>query len=273
MKLLATMLVGAGLVVGPAYGTATPTVRAEVEPAAVGVGDSLTYVVEARLDRHGLDAGSAHIVADTGPFVQVGPASTTRSTDGPFVVVRLEQRLACLDLACAPVDRRRAIRLPAARVIAARAGGALTATRATPVAIVVDPRLSAAAVRSGSPPYRQQTALPAPTHNAGQMYSLLLVVSAALAFVAVSLAVLALWPQAAGHAREAELPRALRLLRESATRPPSDRRRAAGLVSRVVGAAGAKSLADDAGHIAWSATSPEPARTDALAERAERGAR
>ena len=65
-----------------------------------------------------------------GPFAQVGPTTTRRSTVGSDVVVRLEQRLGCLDLACAPDQGVRRIRLPAARVSARVAGGGVTTGRA-----------------------------------------------------------------------------------------------------------------------------------------------
>jgi hypothetical protein len=227
MRLLLAVLAGALLAVGAPHAAAPPLIRAEAQPATVGVGDTFSYLVEARFDADGLDASSVRIFADTGPFVQAGPTRTTHSTDGSAVVVRLEQRLTCLDLVCAPVQGLRRVRLPAARVTARHAGGRVTTGRAAPAVVGVEPRVSIAAVRAAPPPYRQQT----------------------------------------------ELARALRLLRESATRPAPDRRRAADLVSRVVGAEGARPLANDAARFAWSAISPEPADAVGLAERAEGGAR
>ena len=94
MKLLAAALTGAWLAVGTAH-AGPPLIRAEAEPATVGVGDTFSYVVEARLDARGLDTSSVRIFADTGPFAQVGPTTTRRSTLGSDVVVRLEQRLGC----------------------------------------------------------------------------------------------------------------------------------------------------------------------------------
>ena len=170
MRLVAAALVVAALAVSGAH-AAPPSLTVVAEPARVGVGDTFAYVVEARLDASMVDASSVRVFADTGPFAQAGSARTTRSTRGSVLVVRLEQRLTCLDLACAPVQRRRRIPLPAARVVARLAGGVVTA-RAAPVAVSVEPRVAGAAVHAAAPPYRQQTELPAPMSPAGRLTTL-----------------------------------------------------------------------------------------------------
>jgi hypothetical protein len=272
MKPLAAILVWASLAVGTAH-AGPPLVRAEAEPATVGVGDTFSYVVEARLDAKAVDPSSIRLFGDTGPFAQVGPVRATRNIVGSAVVLRLEQRLGCVDVACAPIQGVRRIRLPAARLTARLAGGGVRTARAAAVTVGVEPRVSIAAVRAAPPPYRQQTALPAATSDAGKLAGLLAVAAVALALMAALFAVLALRPGARGQACEAELARALRLLRESAARPAPDRRRAADLVSRVTGAGGVQSLSDDATRLAWSATSPDPAEAVGLAERVEESVR
>ncbi len=272
MKLLAASLIGAWLAVGPAQ-AAVPQIRADAEPGAVGVGDTFTYLVEVRLDANVPDVSDVRIIADTGPFAQVGAARTTRSTEGSTVVVELAQQLACLDLACAPGQALRRIQLPAARVAAGVAGSGVTTAQASPVTVAVTPRVANTAVHSASPPYRQQTALPAATRPIGLVFVLLAVGSAVLGLVAVVVGIIGLRFRATVQPREEDYARAIRLLRESAARPAPDRRRAADLVSRVADSTGAYSLADDAAHLAWSASPPEPARTVVLAERAEEGAR
>jgi hypothetical protein len=267
MKLLAVGLAGAWFAVGAAQ-AAPPSIRANAEPATVGVGDTVRYVVEARLDADGVDLSSVRIFADVGPFSLARPTRITRTTDGSALVVRLEQQLTCLDLACAPIRGLRRIRLPAAHVSLRLAGGGTTTGRATSVAIAVEPRVSNAAVDAASPPFRQQTALPSEFRRARRRVALLAIATAIFGLVAVAFAVLAMRPRPTAQPRGAELARALRLLRESTTRSASDRRRAAGLVSRVAGETGAPALAEDAAHLAWSAVSPEPAGAEALAERA-----
>ena len=110
MKLVAAVLTSAWLAVGTAH-AGPPLIRAEVEPATVGVGDTFSYVVEARLDAKGLDTSSVRIFADTGPFAQVGPTNQAQHL-GSAVVVRLEQRLSLPRSRLRPGPGLRRIRLP-----------------------------------------------------------------------------------------------------------------------------------------------------------------
>lgn len=267
MKLLILGLIGGLLAVGAAQ-AAPIRVQAEAQPGKVGIGDPVRYVVVARFPR-AVDAASIRIFADAGPLVPTGPARTTQRIEGSALVVTLVQRVACLDLACAPTQGAHGVRLPAARVVAELPGRGAKTGRADPVSIVIAPRVSGADVRAATPPYRQQTALPGAGGRAGRLVTPLVVAAAAFVLVAALLAVLVLRPRSTASRYEPELARAVRLLRESAARPVSDRRRAADLVARITGAGGAPSVADDASRLAWSESSPKPEGTVALAERAE----
>jgi len=67
------------------------------------------------------------------------------------------------------------------------------------------------------------------------------------------------------------LTRALRLLRESSTRSPADRRRAASLLSRLLGAGGNEAdLAANAQRVAWARPDPSRRDTEGLADRTQR---
>jgi hypothetical protein len=272
MKLLVLGIVGGLLAVGGAQ-AAPIRVQADVQPSRVGVGDPIRYVVVARLPASTVDASSVRIFADAGPLVPIGAATTTRRVEGPALVVRLVQHLACLDPACTPARGPHPVRLPAPRVAAKLSGRGVARGRADPVTIVVEPRIAGADVRAATPPYRQQTALPDADGRAGRLVAPLTVAAAALVLAVVLLAVLVLRPRSTARAHEAELARAVRLLRESAARTASDRRRAADLVSRAAGSVGAGSVADDASELAWSASSPRPEGTAALADRAEKAGR
>ena len=272
MKLLVLGIVGGLLAVGGAQ-AAPIRVHAEAQPSRVGVGDPIRYVVVARFPASTVDASSVRIVADAGPLVPTGAATTTRRVEGSALVVRLVQRLACLDLACAPARGSHPVRLPVPRVAARLTDGGVASGRADPVAIVVEPRIAGADVRAATPAYRQQTELPDADSRAGRLVAPVMVAAVVFALVAVLLAFLALRPRSSARAHEAELARAVRLLRESAERPASDRRRAADLVSRAAGSVGAGSVADDASQLAWSASSPRPEGTVALADRAEKAGR
>jgi hypothetical protein len=248
-------------------------VQAEARPARVGVGDPIRYVVVARLPESAVEASTVRIFADSGPLAPTAPATTTRRTEGSTLVVTLVQRLACLDLPCAPVQGPRSVSLPAARVSAALRGRGVATGRADPATLVVEPLVAGADVRAARPAYREQTALPVADGRAGRLVAPIMGAAAVLGVVALSLVVLVLRPRSRASRREAELARAVRLLRESAARPVTDRRRAADLVSRVAGSTGARSVAAEASELAWSASSPKPEGTVSLAERAEKAGR
>ncbi|HEY1318031.1 MAG TPA: hypothetical protein VGF10_12485 [Gaiella sp.] len=268
MRLLAVGIVAGWLAVGGAQ-AAPIRVQADAQPARAGVGDAIRYVVVARFPASAVDASSVRIFADAGALVQTGPATTTRRVDGSALVVTLVQHVACLDLPCAPAAGARRVRLPAPRVTAELTDRGVAIGRTEPVTVVVEPRVAGADVRAATPPYRQQTALPAADGRAGGLSGPFTAAAAVFALIAVLLAVVALRPRSRPDAHEAELARAVRLLRESAGRPVSDRRRAADLVSRVTGSVGARSIAADAARLAWSESSPKAEGTVALAERAE----
>ena len=207
-----------------------------------------------------------------GRFAQVGPTTTRRSTLGSAVVVRLEQRLGCLDLACAPGARcppnppARGAR-ERARRRRRRDDGASAA-----VAVAVEPRVSTAAVRAAAPPYRQQTELPAATSDAGRLAGLLAIAAATLGLVAVLLAALGLRPRGrAAGARGAARTGAPAPPRVGQAAGSGPQARGGPRLARA-GADGAQSLADDAARFAWSASLPGPRRRR-RARRARRGTR
>jgi hypothetical protein len=268
MNLLVVGLIGSALVGSGAQ--ASPVhVRASAEPARAGVGDPIRYVVEARFDAGQVDPSSVRMVADTGPFAPIAPTTSTRSREGSTVVVTLEQEIACLDLACAPGRGARRVSLSAPRVTARLAGRGVTIARPAPVTVAIEPRVTSADVRAAPAPFRQETGLP-PTSGSGRPPGLLTALAVALAVLALVLALLAFRPRTGARPRgEDAFARAVRLLRESAARSVPDRRRAAGLVSRVAGSVGDDPLSDDAARIAWSAGPPQPDTASALADRAE----
>jgi hypothetical protein len=264
----------AALIVGPTVRAAEPlAVRATVSPAVVGFGDPFTYTVEVRADAATADAAGVRVVADTGAFATLAPARMERSSRGGESVVRLTQVLACLDLACAPTAAPRRVELPAARALAElRAGGEATAT-ARAVRIDVTPRVPQAVVAAARPAYRRETDLRAATKRVSPdlLAALLLVTAAVLGVTALALAAGGLLRSRARVGREADddsLVRALRLVRESAGRPVSDRRRAADLLARALAERGTPPLADEATTVAWSAREPAPGDALALASRA-----
>jgi hypothetical protein len=243
----------------PAAAAESVTVRATVDRQVVGLGDPFLYVVEV----HG--PPGATVFAETGPFVAASPPRRALSDGGK--VMRIEQRLICLDRGCAPDGRSRRVALPAVRVVS---GG--VRTLAEPVTITLEPRVPEAAVKESRARYRfDDTVRPA-----GAPSRAAIVVLALLAVVCLATAAFLVVPGSrrrrtadSGERRRGGLERALRLLRESARRPVSDRRRAADYVARAAGTRGSDVAVADARRVAWSQPDPQPPEVTALADRVE----
>lgn len=257
---IAALAVLAVVVAMPAGAAASEgvVVHATVDREVVGLGDPFLYVVEAR------GPSDMIVLADAGPFVVAAPPKRSRSDGGRLV--RIEQRLICLDRGCAPSDRRRRVALPPARAIS---GDVRTVVpRAT---ITVEPRVPETAVRESRARYRVDDEIrPAAAPSRVVPIGLML-----LALVCVAAATLLVIPGVVrrrtetGERVRGGLEHALRLLRESARRPVSDRRRAADYVARAAGARGSDVAVEDARRVAWSAREPQPPEVTALADRVE----
>jgi hypothetical protein len=262
----------AGLAAGVPVATAgSPSIRASVDRATPRFGDPFTYVAEARFSREADRGDAAQVLADPGAFAVLAPPQTERATIGEDVVLTVTQRLACLSIACVPTGASRAVLLPRASV---DLGGAVAT--AAPVVVSVGARVADAAVNAGEPQYRTATELPPPTtrFEPGPVVALLASAGILLAVVGIALAGYGALQGTARASRRRDLSpltRALRLLRESSTRPPADRRRAAGLLARLLGTGGSDAnLATEAQHVAWSRPDPSPRDAEVLADRTQR---
>jgi len=246
------------------------TVRTFVQPTSVGVGDPFVARVDVTLAR-GVDADAVRVDIDPGPFSALGAPSLEHLQAGGGALVRTTQRLACLEVECAPEERARAIVLPPARVRLATSGGVITARGRRAIVHVV-PRVPAMALEASNPPFRRTTRPAAPTYTASPE-----LLAAAGLTASVLLALLAVAAAAAGARRGGRrrpfavdpLARAIRLVRESAGRSTADRRRAAGLLARVLAERGTAPLARRAAALAWSAPPPAPSAAELLARAAE----
>ena len=269
---VAVTVVGLGAAVPGAARAAPLSVHATTQPSAVGIGDAFTYVIDVRVDPALVDARSVTVVADGGPFAPLGDQIVSRSSTS----VRLEQRLACLGLVLRPA-RRQAHGDPAAGPRARSAarrrkgGGGRSAAHRRGRRAGAGRR----GARRRAPPtasrrhsHRRTRGRAGVAISAGTAAALLVVASLGLAAVATRRRRRAAPPWAA----EEPLARALRLLRESASRGAPDRRRAADLLARVARTRGAPPLADEATRVAWSPEQPQPATATALADKADKGA-
>jgi hypothetical protein len=201
------------------------------------------------------------------PLTALGPARVTRTARGRLLVVSYELPVACVTEQC--LAKR--LRLPAAGAEAPRRAGGVAQVKTAWPALEIRGRVSAADLAQLRPPLRGDTTLPAVSYRiAPATLSLLLdLVAAVLAAAGVALAA---WQTAVLVRRtgapdtRTELERALALVREAETRPAEDRRRAVGLLARLLRPRDER-LAGDAGDLAWSEPKPEPDELAALAER------
>ena len=254
----------------PRLVAAPPTIDARVDQANPRFGDSFGYVVTATVD--GSLVGGARIVQRrrTVHAARRRRSSGDRSSNGVGHIT-VTETIACLSAAC--LEERRRSRRPAAAP-ASRPGGEVAV--APRVEVTVGSRVSRSgregvgAGRSGGPaacrarPTASRPSVAAtraraprrrpPRRRRGRAHRLR---SADRV------------PIGAGRSTSTSAERAVRLLRESATRDAADRRRAASLASRVVGE---PELARTAAGVAWSRPEPGPPDATTLADRVEHAA-
>ena len=125
--------------------------------------------------------------------------------------------------------------------------------------------MTAKQVAAVKPPYRAPTTRPA-TGGPGAESRLLFAGAALLVLLAAALVATEL-RQRRGEAPVDRLRRALRLVRESATRTPDDRRRALDNLAVTLDEA---PPAERATRLAWSRPEPEPAATRGIADEVAR---
>lgn len=264
--LLATLPV---LAVAPARAAGgAPSAAVTAAPAASRFGDAFTLEAVVRVP----DGQDAAVLLDPAPFTALSPASTERHGEGGTTVVTVRQRVACLDLGCAPGARPSVVTIRPVRV---RVGGVTTAATASTTRVTISGRVPAAVVDRDAGGYRVDRSVPGATFPVapGTLVALLLAGAVAAALAAAALLRPDVRRRLAGRTAAVEvdpLTRALRLLRESAGRGPGDRRRAASLLARLLRAHGEGARAGGAARLAWSRPDPAPADAVGLADAVER---
>jgi hypothetical protein len=256
-------------------GAARPlTVRAFFAPQTVQFGDELTARVVVLVDRAAVRVGSLRINDGFAPLAQLGAARTTRTQRGRLAVVSVSVAAACLADACAAAAGEKPITLPPVTVQARTSrGGTVRGTARWP-SLHVTSRLAAADLAAANPPFRGETLPPSPAYRIapGTLALVLDVVAALLAASGVGLAAwngFALLRRGRTPVDVDELELALRRMREAEVRPAPDRRRALGLLARLLDRRGGR-FAGAASELAWSKPTPEPKELSALATRIER---
>jgi hypothetical protein len=242
--------------------TAPLVVHAGFDPPTVTFGDRVVARVVVLLDGTAVRPSTLKLTADIAPLTQLAAPRTTRTTRGSLSIVTYEVPAACMTDGCVAPAGDLPLRLP--RVIAAAAthsGGVARATAAWPV-LHVHGRVNAADLAGTGPRFRGDATPAAPTYRIAPSTLAALLDALAVLLVLGGVAVAAYEARRLALRRRVrpadggELERALRLAREAESRPPPDRRRALGLLARLLGSRDRR-LANAASDLAWAKPQPE----------------
>ncbi len=246
------------------------TARASVDRTMVGFGDRVNAEVVVLLDRHAVDTSRVRIDEELAPFRQLAPTRITRAVRGRLLTLTYSTPLACLDDRCLAPHGPKRLRLPPVHV---RAGNE-SADAKWPV-LDIRGRVTAADL-APSQPRLLSDVVPPPVHyriGPSTLAGLLELAAAVLAAGGVALAAWTAWALTRERRlrvrRLSELERALALAREAEERPPADRRRALGLLARLLARRDDR-LAGAARELAWSEPPPSTAALDELVTQVER---
>jgi hypothetical protein len=268
----AVLVIGRSGSVPPIEPTAPLAVRATLDPAAAQVGDRIVARVVVALDRSAVRTGTLSLTDDLAPLTQLAAATTSRDVRGTLELVTVSVPVACVTDPCVAHSGVTHISLPRVRVrVKARDGKVETVVRAWP-GLDVRARVAAADLSAAQPPFIADSSPHAVSYRLSPAL-LAALLDALAALLAVGSVALIAWQALAVHRRRrpvretGELERALRLAREAEARPPADRRRALGLLSRVLPS---RSLSLAARDLAWSKPVPEPTTLEEIVAEVER---
>jgi hypothetical protein len=259
--LLALAAVFGALAAAPVADAATVQVSTATTPLTAHFGDVIHATIRVRA------ASAAQVQAGFSPY-EVLASRSTHSRAGGVVTTVWTFALQCLEPECAPGPGPRRIALAPSRVLV---GSTVTSARFPRV--VVATRATARQVAHPERFFLHPVAPPAATYRFSPDTMRGVLFSAAALLVLVAL--LLLWPlvrprRAPSPAHQADaLARALELVRAARSRPTPDRRRALGLLSRVLRRRGDAPIARVAADLAWSEPDPDAERMRELADRIE----
>ena len=209
-----------------------------------------------------------HVNADLAPLTPLGRTRITRVAHGSVQTVTYTTRASCLDDRCITPTKPKRVELRPAVILV----GGRRATAAWP-ALTVQRRVSPADAARATPPLRAEATPPAVTYDVSPQH-LALALDIAAAILAAAGVLLAGASAAALYRRRHRaapltgLERALALAREAEQRPEPDRRRALGLLARLLDQRDER-LAGEADDLAWSASAPSPGAVSELVSSVE----
>jgi hypothetical protein len=261
---------------GSARAAAAPELKVSTafEPATALFGDRILARVVVQADRNALETDRLRIVADISPLTPLGRAHVSSRTQGHRTVFTYEVAAICIVEQCLATHDARSLQLPSARVDAPRRGGGLLQAHAVWPVLRIGGRVKTADLVRSRPPFRSDLSAPATTYRiAPETLSLLLDIAAALlASAGVGVAsrrALTLLRHRRSLDTRSELERALAAVRAAESAPPEQRRRAVGLLARLLPKRNLR-LSGDAADLAWSEPKPTPVELAGLADRVTR---
>jgi hypothetical protein len=236
-------------------------VRATFDRSAVPFAGAIHIHVTVSLDAGRVRPDSLRLVADPGPLTALSPARTARTSQGHTTTTELTRTVSCLSSACVATSGDATPELPPVRVTVLTPGGAkLRASAAWPT-LHVQGRVSKVDLGRSQPRFRANTAPALPSYRIAPSTLAWLLDGVAIV-LALGGAALAVY-EARRFARRRrtlqavdELARAIRLAHEAENRPSPDRRRALGLLARLLDARDRR-LSGTASELAWAKPQPE----------------
>jgi hypothetical protein len=269
---VAVLYLGRSASLPPLAPTAPIVVRASFDPSAPGFGDRVLARVVVELDRRAVQASTLRISDGVAPLTQLGPAQTTRVVRGDLELMTVVVPESCLSDPCVAHAGVTALRFGRARAtVSARDGGRKSASSAWPT-LRVRGRVLASDLASSQPNFEADSSPLAPSYRVSPS-TLATVLDVLAVLCAIAAVAFAAWQIRVSSARRPvvrrdgdALLRALALAREAEALPVPDRRRALGLLARLLGRDKLQTAASD---LAWSERKPQPDEVEALVSEIE----
>jgi hypothetical protein len=257
-------------VLAPVAVAAPLEARAAFDDSTVQFGDLIHTRISVVVDGS-VRAASVRVVDDPAPLTTVSLPRTSRVGD----VIEVTRDAICLTSACVSDTGSATPKMADALVSATLKDGRNVRLSVPWPQLTVRGRVTGGDLGRTQPPFRASLVPPAPTYRTAPS-ALAWALDAAAIVLGLGAAGLVLvqmreWMRRRARAKPAdELGRALRLAREAERRPPPDRRRAAGLLARLLGERD-PALAGNANDLAWAEPPPEPEALETLVGKVESG--
>ncbi len=245
------------------------------EPAAAAFGDTVSARLSVVIDNGVLDPSTLRVTFPLAPLATVGRTVRHRVDRGDATTITYTAAVACLDEACVGKGESVAVSPAAPSISVERRSGGTARVAASRSSLTVDRRVGAAAAGAAVPRFRGDLGAPRVSYrvSASALIAILAILATVLAALGGGLVAAGLSSRsraAARSARGSELERALALVRSSEARSAEDRRRAVGLVARLL-ARRDGALARVGDDLAWSQPPPTGESATGFADEVERG--